>query len=101
MTDARRALVFVDPGSNLDHFASALKEAELQPALPHELASSPGRVAIIIVERPALNAVAICGNLRRQDDFKDVPMLVLLESADPDQVAQLTTLGADLFFKPV
>jgi molecular chaperone DnaK len=101
MTDARRALVFIDAGSNLDHLASALKEADLQPALPYELATNPGEVSIVIVERPALNAVAICANLRRQGDFKDVPMLVLVESADPDQVAQLTTLGADLFFKPV
>jgi len=101
MTDARRALVFVDPGSDLDSFVSALKEAGLQPALPQDLANNPGSVSIIIIERPAVNALAICANLRRQDDFKDVPVLVLLESADSDQIAQLTNLGADLFFKPV
>jgi molecular chaperone DnaK len=101
MRDPRRALVFVDPGSNLDSFASALKESGFQTALPHELASNPGSVSIIIIERPALNALAICANLRRQDDFKDVPMLLLLESADSDQIAQLANLGADLFFKPV
>src|SRR5712691_7468283 len=101
MTNSRRALVFVNPGSGLDEFASVLSDSGLQVVLPHDLANSPGKVSIVIVDRSALNAVAICSNLRRQDDFKDVPLLVLLEFADPEQVAQLTSIGADVFFKPV
>jgi molecular chaperone DnaK len=100
-SDTRRALIFADQGESLNSLATILKEAGIVPLLPHELANSSGRVSIVIVERAAANVVSICTNLRRQDDFKDVPLLVLLESAAPDQIAQLTSLGADLFFKPV
>jgi len=97
----RLALLFVDPGEGLNNLATILKEANIAPLLPHQLANTSGRVSIVIVERAAQNVISICSNLRRQDDFKDVPILVLLESAGPDQIAQLTSLGADLFFKPV
>lgn len=101
MTDTRRALIFANPGAALDHLTSILKEVDLVPLLPHELASNSGVASIIIVERPASNAIAICTNLRKQDEFKNVPLLVLLEAADAEQLAQLTALGTDLFFKPV
>ncbi len=101
MTETRRALIFASQGESLDNLATILKGANIAPLLPHELANTSGAVSIIIVERPAANVISICSNLRKQNDFKTVPLLVLLESADPDQIAQLTTLGADLFFKPV
>lgn len=101
MTKTRRALVFVNPGSGSDHLANIFKEVDLTPLSPNELAGNSDQVSIIVVERPAANSIAICSNLRRQDEFKDVPLVVLAESADPNQVAQLSSLGADLFFKPV
>jgi molecular chaperone DnaK len=97
----RLALLFVDQGESLNNLAIILKDANIAPLLPHQLANTSGPVSIVIVERAAPNVISICSNLRRQDDFKDVPILVLLESAGPDQIAQLTSLDADLFFKPV
>lgn len=101
MTKTRRALVFVNSGSGSDHLTNIFKEVDLAPLSPTELAGTSDPVSIIIIDRPAINAIAICSNLRRQDEFKDVPFVVLAESADPGQVAQLSNLGADLFFKPV
>jgi molecular chaperone DnaK len=99
--DTRRALIFADANVGVDHYVSLLNEVKLQVLLPHELANNSAPVSIIIIERPAQNAIAIASNLKRQVDFKDVALLVLVDSADPDQRAQLTNLGADLFFKPV
>ncbi|MGA9994553.1 MAG: Hsp70 family protein [Pyrinomonadaceae bacterium] len=69
--------------------------------MPQELAGNAVDVSIIILDRQAQNAVAICANLRKQSEFKSVPVLVLLEGADQSQIAQLGGMGADLFFKPV
>ena len=99
--DSRRALIFADQGESLNTLTTILTAANIAPLLPHELANTSGQVSIVIVERAVTNVISICSNLRRQDDFKEVPLLVLLESAAPDQIAQLTSLGADLFFKPV
>ncbi len=101
MTNSRRALIFTETGSSLNHLDGPLKEAHLTPLKPSELAGNTEKISIIIVERPAANALAICSNLRKQEGFKDVVLLVLLESAEPDQIAKLSDLGADLFFKPV
>src|SRR4026207_663120 len=101
MKNSRRALIFTETGSSLNHLDGPLKEARLTPLKPSELAGNTEKIPIIIVERPAANALAICSNLRKQEGFKDVVLLVLLESAEPDQIAGLSELGADLFFKPV
>ena len=101
MTNSRRALIFTETGSSLNHLDDPLKEAHLKPLLPHELARNADRISIIIVERPAANALAICSNLRKQETFKNVVLLVLLDSAEPDHIAKLSELRADLFFKPV
>lgn len=99
--DTRRALIFADASLGLDHFVDLFEEVKLRVLLPHELENNSDPVSIIIIERPAQNAIAISANLKRQDVFRDVPLLVLVENADADQRAQLTNLGADLFFKPV
>lgn len=101
MTHTRRALIFADKDQGVDHLLSILREADLLPLMPHELASNAAVVSIIILDRPAENAVAICSNLRKQNDFKEIPVLVLLDAASQEQIARLTGLGADLFFKPV
>jgi len=101
MTNSRRALIFAETGSSLSHLDGPLKEANLKLLFPHELAGNAERVSIIIIERPAANAIAISSNLRKQEGFKNVVLLVLLESAEPDEIAKLSEMGADLFFKPV
>ncbi len=101
MTNSRRALIFSETGSNLNHLEGPLKEARLKSLMPSELAGNTEAVSIVIVERPAANAVAICSNLRKQDGFKNIALLVLLDSAEQDQISKLTELDADLFFKPV
>lgn len=101
MTKTRRALLFLNFGTGPDHLANVLEAVNLVPLSPTELAATAERPSIVIIDRPASNAIAICSNLRRQDEFMDLPFVVLVEMADPDQVAQLSNVGADLFFKPV
>lgn len=101
MTDIRHALIFANQETGIDPLTGALQEAGLVPLLPQYLASNTGVISIIILDRPTANAVSISANLRKQDNFKKTPILVLLEAADQAQIAQLNSQGADLFFKPV
>jgi molecular chaperone DnaK len=100
MNSERRALIFSDAGSNAD-ILRIIRDAGLIPYRPQELANNAGPVSVIILDRPVENALLICDNLRRQLDYSQVPILVLLEAANEFQVAGFSRLGADLFFKPV
>lgn len=101
MKHERRALIFANGETLGNELSVSLREVGLQPLRPHELVSNSGRVAIVILDRPAPNTVAICTNLRKQSEFSSAPILALVEGADPGQLAQLNSLEVDLFFKPV
>jgi len=100
MNSERRALIFTDERINAD-LLNILREVGLTPYRPQEIANNSGAVSVIILDRRAENALLICDNLRKQPNFSQVPILVLLEAADESQVSGFSKLNADLFFKPV
>jgi len=100
MNREQRALIFANDTVGGD-LLNVLGEVGLSPLQPHDLASNSGEVAVIILDRAAQNAVAICTNLRKQENFAKTPILVLLDGAAQEEVKLLTGLNADLFFKPV
>src|SRR5260370_7287261 len=99
--DTRRGLIFADTNVGVDHYVSLLNEVKLQVLFPPELANNSAPVSIIIIERPAQNAIAIASNLKRQVDFKDVPLLVLVHNPDPDHRPPLTPPVPHLISTPL
>jgi molecular chaperone DnaK len=100
MNTELRALIFAD-GTVSPDLLNALQVVGLTPYSPHQLANNSGPVSVVILDRPAANALVICDNLRKQPNFLQVPVLVLLEAANESQVAGFSRLNADMFFKPV
>jgi len=107
MKPERRALVFssntVTAGFSRSDPAlfSALQQCVLIPLWPWELADQTIDVAIIIIDRPAQNAIKICANLRSQERFFDVPILTLLEDLNDIEKSQMSALNADIMMRPV
>ncbi|HWP43230.1 MAG TPA: hypothetical protein VNO14_08360, partial [Blastocatellia bacterium] len=58
-------------------------------------------VSLIIIDRPSANAARICANLRGQDQFLAVPILVLLEPSDTGDLTIFSDFNADVLIKPV
>lgn len=107
MKPERRALVFtsntVTAGFSRSDpvLFSALQQCMLTPLWPWELADQPVEVAIIVIDRPAENAIKICANLRSQARFVDVPILTLLEGLNDDEKSRLSAFNADIMLRPV
>src|SRR5687768_3144155 len=101
MSQARRALIFVgQTGADLA-LINALEELRIPTMWPWEQADHAAEVAIIIIDRPAMNALKICSNLRSQPQFASPPMLILLDPADSQSLAQFSIFNADVLTKPL
>lgn len=101
MNSQRYALIFANEMPVRTDLLKILQEIGVAPLRPYELLNNASRVAIIILDRPAQNALPICINLRKQKEFEELPILVMLQGAEQEQVAQFSRHKADLFFKPV
>lgn len=103
MDQKRCALIFTqDPeGKSLPALRQALAHTQITPLLPHQMTPEAGRVAVIIIERPAVNAATILSNIRRHEEFSKLPTLVILEQAEGGHAAQFSAYKADVLFKPV
>ncbi len=101
MSQAQRALIFVGQTGADIALINALEELRISPMWPWEQADHASEVGVIIIDRPALNALKICSNLRTQPQFADPPMLVLLDVADTHSLAQFSVFNADVLTKPL
>jgi molecular chaperone DnaK len=80
---------------------TVLTETNISPLSPAEVANHSNDVSIIIIDRPAVNAARICSNLRNQDHFSRVPILILVDPPTTADLVQLSSFGADILPKPV
>lgn len=101
MAQARRALVFTNATGTDPVLVDVLRQCALTPLWPWELEDQAIRVLLIIVERPAQNAIKICANLRNQGRFSAAPILVLLDATEQAYGNELAALDADIIFKPI
>jgi molecular chaperone DnaK len=102
MVKGRRALIFANDVTGGDPvLRSILQHLDIAPLLPHELSNQQDSVSVIIIERPAANALKILANLRKQPEFGQTPILVILDPVDSSHSSELINLQADLLFKPV
>ncbi|HEV2706439.1 MAG TPA: Hsp70 family protein [Pyrinomonadaceae bacterium] len=102
MVKGRRALIFANDATGGDPvLRSILQHLDIAPLLPHELSNQQDSVSVIIIERPAANALKILANLRKQPEFGQTPILVILDPLDSSFSSELIGLHADLLFKPV
>ena len=100
MSKERHALIFSDNASGGDPvLRSVLEDLDIRPLLPYQLAGQ--EITVIIVERAAANALTVITNLRKQERFSRLPILVLLEPSERGQASGFTLHKADLLFKPV
>jgi molecular chaperone DnaK len=101
MSQARRALIFVGQTGADIALINALEELRIPPMWPWEEADHASEVGLIIIDRPALNALKICSNLRSQAQFANPPMLILLDAADSPTLVQFSVFNADVLTKPL
>ena len=101
MTQARRALIFVGQSGADIALINALEELRIPKMWPWEQADHAAEVAIIVIDRPAVNALKICSNLRSQAKFKTRPMLIILDPADSGSLAQFSFFDADVLTRPL
>ncbi|HJQ69045.1 MAG TPA: hypothetical protein VKA70_08735 [Blastocatellia bacterium] len=101
MNQARRALIFVGQAGADIALVNALEELRIAKMWPWEQADHAAEVAIIIIDRPAANALKICSNLRSQPQFKNPPVLIILDPADSGSLAQFSFFDADVLTKPL
>jgi molecular chaperone DnaK len=101
MNQGRRALVFASNTGADPVLMDALQRYALTPLWPWELADQSIDVALIIIDRPQQNAVKICANVRTQERFSGVQVLLLLDSLEDEYKSQLSAFDADIIFKPI
>lgn len=101
MSQARRALIFASQKGADIALINALEELRISTLWPWQQADPASEVVIIIIDRPALNALKICSNLRSQPQFATVPMLILLSEAESHAVGQFSGFNTDALTKPL
>lgn len=100
MTQQWCVLIFEATTGEHSPLKAPTQDLRMKPVSPGEL--SPGdEVSVVVVDRPAAQAVKICTNLREQQQFAQIPILVLLDNAGPEEISVLSMLRADVLFKPV
>ncbi len=75
-----------------------MQQFDIAPVWPSEIEEV--EAALAIIDRPAQSSLKICANLRKQDRFLKIPLLVLLEPSEGSARADFADFGADIMFKP-
>jgi molecular chaperone DnaK (HSP70) len=109
MSQAKRALIFSEPARTDPVILDALKQAGLDPLRPQDLGDASIEVLLVVIDRLSQQAFRISANLRSQDRFCNVPILILLDPShalepapySTDLLTQFSTLRADVITKPV
>ncbi|HVG18664.1 MAG TPA: Hsp70 family protein [Blastocatellia bacterium] len=101
MDQERRALVFANNTGVDPVLVDVLRRSAVTPLWPWELADQSVDVALILIDRPVQNAVKICANVRGQERFSGVPILLLLDSLEDEYKPQVSAYVADIIFKPI
>jgi len=105
MTEAKRALIFSETTGTDPVIGDALTRSGLTALWPWELGDGSAEVSLVVIDKPSQNASRISANLRLQERFSSVPILVLLDPLDAqyssDLLTQFSTLRADVITKPV
>ncbi len=101
MDREQHALVFAPTSGDTPVLNAVLLEIRMKSVSPGEFSNSSGEVSVVVVDRVAAQAVKICANLRKEPRFQQVPILVLLEGAEKDELSRLSELSVDILFKPV
>jgi hypothetical protein len=101
MSQARRALIFASRTGADIALINALEELRILTMWPWQQIDPAPEVSIIIIDRPAPNALKICSNLRSQPQFATVPMLILLSEAESNAVGRFSGFDADVLTKPL
>jgi molecular chaperone DnaK (HSP70) len=100
MAKQREVLIFAATEDENTTLRTALNDLQLKQVSPGDLTPIE-EVSVAIVDRAPAQAVKICTNLRRQQQFAQIPILVLLDGGAPEEISRLAPLGVDLLFKPV
>ncbi|MDT5268221.1 MAG: molecular chaperone DnaK [Acidobacteriota bacterium] len=102
MTQTRSAVVFTNgstgPSQLLDE---ALRQTGITPVLPHQLPGNSNGVSMIIIERPLERAETICSNLRKYQEYAQMPILVLADTVDPSRLPRFKELKAVVLQSPL
>ncbi|HEY7544403.1 MAG TPA: Hsp70 family protein, partial [Blastocatellia bacterium] len=93
-----RALVFASNTGAPSALLVVMQQFSVSPVWPSEIEDV--EVALAVIDRPAQNALKICANLRKQERFLKVPILILLEPSEGSARDNFAALGADIMFKP-
>jgi molecular chaperone DnaK (HSP70) len=109
MIEAKRALIFSETAGPDPVIADALTRSGLTALWPWELGDGSVEVSLVVIDKPSQNASRISANLRSQERFSSVPILVLLDPSDAkefvqyssDLLTQFSTLRVDVITKPV
>ena len=101
MDRERRALIFANTTGENSLLNAALRDARIAVVSPGDFSTQSGDVSLVIVDRSPVQAVKICTNLRKEARFNNLPILVLLEGAEKEELSRLSTLSADILIKPV
>lgn len=109
MTEVKRALIFSETTGPDPVIVDALTRSGLTALWPWELGDGSVEVSLVVIDKPSQNASRISANLRSQERFSSVPILVLLDPSDAQELAkyssdlltQFSTQRADVITKPV
>jgi molecular chaperone DnaK len=109
MTESKRALIFSETTGPEVVVLDVLKATGLTELWPWDLGDGSVEVSLIVIDRPFQNATKISANLRSQERFRSVPILVLVDPLEAralaqqgsDPIATFSALEADVITKPV
>jgi molecular chaperone DnaK len=102
MTQTRSAVVFTNSSTGPSPLlAESLRQAGIVPVLPHQLPGNSNGISMIIVERPLERAETICANLRKYQEYAQMPILVLADTADPARLPRFKELNAVVLPPPL
>ena len=101
MDRERRALIFASTAGENSVLNAALQETRIKAGSPRDFSNQSDEVSLVVVDRIPSQALLICANLRKEERFKKLPILVLLDGAERKELSGLSALGADVLFKPV
>ncbi len=80
---------------------NVMRQTGIVPVLPHQLTGNSNGVSLIIIERPLERAETICANLRKYQEYAQMPILVLAETADSSRAARFKELKATVLPPPL
>lgn len=107
--DPKRVLVIEDSAIVRNVHSTLLKsagfdvdEAENNYVALEKALASYYHLIIVDINTPKMDGYTFCEEIRKHDDYKDVPIIVVTTEADPEDRLRALKAGASLFIvKPV